>query len=259
MIRGIDHLVVACADPDAAAAEIESELGIACTGGGRHAGRGTWNRIAWLADGSYLELIGVDDPDAALRQPIGAAAMRVLDSSGGGLATYALAADQLEQTVNALRGTGSSIAPVVSGSRLREDGELVEWRVAVPDEPLAADGVPFLIEHVPSGSEWGPAAVRDRRAFRHPIGSPVILTRLDVATADPPSLAARLHEQVGLDLWAVGDLAVCTVGTHVIRLVPSRKMPVRAEVRLGAAAQAGRAADLLGLRFTVERVEMPIP
>jgi hypothetical protein len=27
MIRGIDHLVIACADPDAAAAALESELG----------------------------------------------------------------------------------------------------------------------------------------------------------------------------------------------------------------------------------------
>src|SRR5688500_3141679 len=60
MIRGIDHLVIACAEPDQAAGELESALGLTAAGGGRHAGLGTFNRIAWLADGSYLELIGVD-------------------------------------------------------------------------------------------------------------------------------------------------------------------------------------------------------
>ena len=69
MIRGIDHLVIACADPDAAATELESNLGLTAAGGGRHQGLGTFNRIVWLADGSYLELIGVEDREAASRTP----------------------------------------------------------------------------------------------------------------------------------------------------------------------------------------------
>ena len=78
MIRGIDHLVIACADPDVAAAEFESSLGLVATGGGRHEGLGTFNRIVWLADGSYIELIGIDDADAAREQPVGAATLRAL-------------------------------------------------------------------------------------------------------------------------------------------------------------------------------------
>ncbi len=80
MIRGIDHLVIACPDPDEAAATLESELGIAVTGGGRHPGAGSWNRIAWLADASYLELIGIDDPGLASKSPVSAAALRALES-----------------------------------------------------------------------------------------------------------------------------------------------------------------------------------
>ena len=106
MIRGIDHLVIACADPDAAAADLEANIGLRCEGGGRHARRGTWNRIAWLADGSYLELIGVDDRDAALAQPVGAAAVAVLEASGGGLATYALRDDGLELSSQCAPGGG---------------------------------------------------------------------------------------------------------------------------------------------------------
>ena len=107
MISGIDHLVIACSDPDAAAAELTSSLGIAVTGGGSHAGRGSFNRIAWLADGSYLELIGVTDADLARRSPVGAAAVRVLEEHGGGLATYALREDDIETASAALGAIGA--------------------------------------------------------------------------------------------------------------------------------------------------------
>lgn len=257
MIRGIDHLVIACADPDAAAAELESALGLTSTGGGRHAGRGTWNRIAWLADGSYLELIGVDDREAALLQPVGAAAVRALDEHGGGLATYALSDDELELTVGALpKGT---FEPVVHGGRTRPDGERVEWWTAFPSTPLASDATPFLIQHAYTGAEWSHAALAERAEFRHPLGSPVILARLDLATGDPPSVAATLHEQLRIDFWAVADLAVADVGLHVIRLVPRREMAVPAVITLAAEIESARTVELLGLRFDVERAELPVP
>ena len=257
MIRGIDHLVIACADPDAAAAELEAAVGVACTGGGRHRGRGTWNRIAWLADGSYLELIGVDDREAALQQPVGAAAVAVLDGSGGGLATYALRDDELELTVAALQAAGSSIGPVTYGSRTRDDGEVVEWWTAFPASPLGPDLPPFVIQHAYVGAEWGHEALAARADFRHPIGSPVILSRLDVAAADPPASAATLHAEIGLDVWAVADLAVAPVGAHTLRLVPRREMTVPAVVTLGADLDTPRSVELLGLRFDVEHAITP--
>ncbi|MEJ7801882.1 MAG: VOC family protein [Candidatus Limnocylindria bacterium] len=178
MIRGIDHLVIACADPAAAATELESALGLAVGGGGRHDGLRTFNRIVWLADGSYLELIG--------------------------------------------------------------------------------DAVPFLIQHAYVGAEWGHAALAERATFRHPLGSPVILTRLDLATGDPPSVAATIHERLEIDFWAVADLAVADIGLHVIRLVPRREMAVPAVVTLAAEVDSARTVELLGLRFNIERAELPV-
>jgi catechol 2,3-dioxygenase-like lactoylglutathione lyase family enzyme len=258
MIRGIDHLVIACADPDAAAAELESALGLVSTGGGRHDGRGTFNRIVWLADGSYLELIGVDDPDLARQTPVGAAAARILAEHGGGLATYALRVDDLEATTAVLRAAGSPLGPVVHGSRTRDDGATVEWWTSFPDADLAPDATPFLIQHAYTGAEWGRVAMAERAAFRHPIGSAVILARLDLASAEPPSTAANLHEELGLEFWAVADLAVADIGRHVLRLVPRREMAVPAVVTVGAEIDAARTEDLLGLRFDVERVELPV-
>jgi hypothetical protein len=259
MIRGIDHLVIACADPDAAAAELESALGITCAGGGRHAGRGTWNRIAWLADGSYLELIGVDDAELAARNPVGAAAARWLAEHGDGLATYALRVDDLEATAAGLRAAGSSIGSVTHGSRTRDDGELVEWWAAFPDEPLSPTAPPFLIEHAYAGAEWGQQAVAERAQFAHPIGSPVLLARLDLAASEPASVAADLHQALELDFWAVADLAVADAGPHVLRVVPRREMAVPAVITLGADVDAPRTANLFGIRFDVEHVDLPIP
>jgi hypothetical protein len=259
MIRGIDHLVIACADPDAAAAELTDALGLAVTGGGRHESGGTRNRIAWLGDGNYIELIGVDDRDAALGSPVGAAAVRALDTSGGGLATLALTVDDLNVTALGLRASGSSLSDPLHGSRMREDGELVEWWVSVPAGELGPDSVPFLIQHAMVGTEWGHMALAERAAFVHPIGSPVLLVRVDLATDDPPSLAARYHEELGLDVWAVSDLAVCTIGPHVIRLVPAREMDAPAVVTIGAQVDGPRTVDALGMRFDVERVEVLTP
>ncbi len=258
MIRGIDHLVIACADPDVAAGALESQVGLLAGGGGRHAGRGTWNRIVWLADGSYLELIGVDDADLARQSPVGAAALRTLDQHGGGLATYALRADDLATTVSVLRANGSSIGPSAHGSRTRDDGELVEWWTAFPDADLVPGEVPFLIQHAPVGAEWGPLAMGERAAFRHPIGSPVSLARVDIAAEDPPSAAARLHAELGIDVWAVADLAVTEIGSHVLRLLPRREMATPAVVTLAADVDSPRTVEALNLRFDVERAAVPL-
>jgi hypothetical protein len=251
MLKGIDHLVIACADPDAAAAELESALGIACTAGGRHERFGTHNRIAWLADGSYLELIGVTDADAAVLSPVGAAALRTLEAHGGGLATYAMLVDDLEATA-----TGS-FGPATHGSRTRDDGEVVEWWTAFPPEPLGPT-VPFLIQHAYTGREWGDAAMAERARYVHPIGSPVVLSRLDLAVADPPTLARTLEEGLGVGVRAVADLAVAQVGSHVVRLLPRREMAAPAVIVLGADVETPRVADLLGLRFDVEPVGLPV-
>ena len=259
MIRGIDHLVIAVPDPDAAAAELASTLGLACTAGGRHTGAGTFNRIAWLADGAYLELIGVEDRTLAQRHAIGAAAVRTLDEHGAGLAAYALLVDDLAELVAGLRTNGSAIGEPIAGSRTNDDSELVAWAIAVPATLGAPDGLPFLIQHEPTGPEWDAAGMAARSTQRHPLGSSVRLARLDIATADPVSRAADHAAQLGVEFWAVADLAVVELGPHVVRLVPRREMSHPAVVTLDADVEAAVTADLFGMRFDIARVAQPVP
>lgn len=253
MLRGIDHIAIAVADPDGAAAALEDQLGLAVQGGGRHEGLGTTNRIAWLADSSYLELIGVEDEVQAGGWAMGAAAVTAL-KSGGGFAAYALDDRPLEPDVRALQGYGSQIGDPVRGSRKRSDGEVVEWWTAHPPR-IGPEGLPILIEHVMVGAEWGAEVLDERATYRHPIGSPVRLVGLDLAVEDPASAAAEHSKQLGMAFYASGDLAVCSIGQHVVRLVPRANAAAPAVITLAAEAPTRR-VDLFGVRFEVEQAEV---
>lgn len=197
-ILGIDHLVIAVRDPDAAAAELERDLGLAFTGGGRHDTAGTWNRLAFLGD-AYIELIGVFDRDLVLSNPdfaVGRAALELLDSGREGLATWAVAVDSANVEVARLRSQGSAIGEPVRGSRVRPDGEVIRWVTAFP--AIGPEQPPFLIEHEMEGPEWGPDALAARRKFRHPRLGAVRIGRLVLPVADPEAYARRCEDAVGI-------------------------------------------------------------
>jgi catechol 2,3-dioxygenase-like lactoylglutathione lyase family enzyme len=252
MPSGIDHVVIAVADPDASAAELTEKLGLAFTAGGRHEGLGTFNRIAFLGD-AYLELMGVEDPAAARGWAIGAAAVRAL-AGGGGFATYGLVDEAIRVTVPRLQANGSRIGPVEHGSRERPDGGRVEWLSAAPPE-LGPNRPPFLIKHLDDGAEWGADALAARRAFVHPLGSPAALERLDLAVPDPQALAADCYRDLGLEFWEVASTAVTSLGRHVIRLIAD--LPETTMV-MGAAVVEPRTVRALGARFEVIPATLPL-
>jgi hypothetical protein len=255
MLHGIDHIAIAVPDPDAAAPDLEQHLGLVAQGGGSHEGFGTHNRLVWLADASYLELIGVDDEAQAGNWAMGAAAVTALHR-GGGFAAYALDDRPLEPDVRALQGSGSENGDPVHGSRRRPDGEVVEWWTAVPPR-IGPDGLPILIEHAMVGAEWGAAILDERAAFRHPIGSPVRLVSLELAAADPVAAAAEHAKQLGMTFSAIGKAVVCSIGQHVVRLVRTSEADAPAVITLAADAPP-RSADLFGVRFIVEQAGLPL-
>ena len=81
---------------------------------------------------------------------------------------------------------------------------------------------------------------------------------MDIATPDPQDLAARYARELGLEFWAVVDLAVCTVGRHVIRLIPNREMDTPAAITIGAQVETPRSSQVLNLRIDVELVTAPL-
>ena len=223
MLQGIDHLVIAVRSVEAAAEILERDLGLAVTGGGRHEAMGTHNRLAFLGD-TYVELIGVFDA-ALVRSStsfaVGNAALAHLETRGEGLATYALATDDVARDVGRLRAAGSPINEPVAGSRVRPDGEVVRWVCAFP--ALGPSRPPFLIEHEPAGAEWGEEARAVRAAFRHPGGGRVRLKSLHLPVAD----TGRVVDEYGTVLDVRFDAAWrADIGSQSVVLLSGDGPPI---------------------------------
>lgn len=133
----IDHVLIAVADFDNAAARLWDEHGLAAVEGGRHTGWGTGNWIVPLGDG-YLELVGVLDEAEARESEFGRRVLQAV-ALGGGPFAWCVEPVDFDGIVGRLE---LEIAP---GSRVRPDGTRLAWRTAGRDVGLADPSRPFFI------------------------------------------------------------------------------------------------------------------
>jgi catechol 2,3-dioxygenase-like lactoylglutathione lyase family enzyme len=140
MLIGVDHVLIAVEDLDIAI-ETYERLGFQVLRGGKHPKMGTHNALVPLADGSYLELIGVWDRELAAQ-----AAPYILATlqHENRLARFALESDNLDGDVMAMRARGFDIGDAQAGERERPDGQKVAWRSAFPADAR----LPFVIQDV---------------------------------------------------------------------------------------------------------------
>jgi hypothetical protein len=268
MLTGIDHLVIACADPDAEAAELEARLGLRATGGGRHETMGTFNRLVWLGD-SYLELIGVFDEGLAATSWVGRPTLRALER-GGGLATYALASNDLVGDLTRLRASGALLEGPIPGERMRPDGRVVRWTLATP--PVLGPRDPgFLIEHDATAAEWTPAERAERANEVHPAGGPVRLEALELPVRDTRSATLTQLRTLGLQVrpsLAGGGARDAAVGGQTLRLRRASPVGMTPTIRLrvevpspaaGRRIAANDSLELLGCRWVIRPADVPPP
>lgn len=223
VLTGIDHVILAAADPDAAATDIEARLGLRSAAGGRHEAHGTFNRLIWLGN-SYIELMGVFDGALAARSWWGRHIGKLL--AGGDLAYGGLviASDDVGSDVTRLQAQGSSILAPQGGERLRADGGMVRWTVGRLPEPDPDIGLVFLIEHDPTGAEWRPEERKARTAEKHPVGTAVRLLRVELPVRQTRTATLRLLRE--LDAQFRPSLSGhgardASLGSQTLRLVPS--------------------------------------
>ena len=244
VLTGLDHVIIASADPDADARALEHLLGLRATGGGRHDTQGTFNRLFWLGD-SFVELMGVFDESIAAQSWWGAYLLTRL-AAGGGYMGMALASDGMADDVTRLRALGSPISDGVAGERVRPDGDVVRWvmgRLPTPDPEL---GLMFLIEHDLSAAEWRPADRAARASLEHPLGGPASVVRVELPVADTARATMRLLRDLGLQFRPslVGAGARDTsLGSQTLRLTPVGSAAAGATpsivIRGGSEARAG--------------------
>ena len=133
----IDHVVLAVRDLERSADRLWDEHGLRFTPGGRHPQWGTGNMIAPLGT-SYLELLGVVDPEVGARTMLGRG-LTDLSADRDRWFSVCLADDRIEETAERL---GLTVEP---GSRTRPDGAEVRWRGAGIEERGDDLWLPFFI------------------------------------------------------------------------------------------------------------------
>ncbi len=257
MLIGIDHLVIAVPNLDAAATLLEHAVGIVATGGGRHPALGTENRLVWLGD-TYVELVTIVDETTGGGSWLGGPVTAAL-ANGGGFVTWAVASDDLGADIASLRTLGADYGEPLDGQRIRPDREVVRWRTAIPQR-LGPSDAPFLIEHDPASAEWRPADRALRQAQRHPIGgpdgptAPVHLDVLELPTESIPAAIQRLTRALGLRFrpsLSGGGARDANVGSQTLRLRPSRGEPAVPAIHLASAAATDRSVAALGCRWVL--------
>ena len=186
MLLGIDHIVIAVRDLDAAARDYE-KLGFTVVPGGKHP-VGTHNVLIGFADGAYIELIAFyrDNPDhrwwAALQR-------------GEGFVDFCMQTDDLIGDTVRLRAAGVKIDDPIPWSRARPDGYQLKWLLSLArDEHRGV--APFLIQDETPRDERVPPQTK------HANGAAGIAT-VTVSVDDLPSLRRWYRAVLGPDGRAV--------------------------------------------------------
>jgi hypothetical protein len=143
-IQGFDHFIILVYDL-AATIETYRTLGFEVRAGGEHPTFGSHNALVAFGDGTYLELLAFNDAALATQSfwRDGVKMLALRQGFGG----FVLTSNDLAGDVTQLRAQKLDIANPNAGSRLRPDGQRVEWQTAlIGGTPSGA--LPFLIQDV---------------------------------------------------------------------------------------------------------------
>lgn len=133
----IDHVIVGISDLEAGIRRFADLSGVTAEPGGQHPGRGTQNALLSLGSPTYLEIIApVAGPPPGMEALSG---LQELAPVG-----WAIGTRDLDAAKARLEAAGFKVSPPRPGSRVRPDGQRLEWRTAGVDIP--GELTPFLIE-----------------------------------------------------------------------------------------------------------------
>jgi len=136
----LDHVVVAVRDLPRAVEDWRA-LGLDATDGGSHPKRGTRNALVRFPDGSFLELIAVED--RALVREAAPGLLAMLELHPDGPVSWALRTDDVEGARSDLASKGFRVGPLLLGEGRRDSGKVARWRTFAIEDPAFA----FVLEY----------------------------------------------------------------------------------------------------------------
>lgn len=124
MLTGLDHIILGIDDLDRGVAWMEQRIGVRAAFGGVHPGRGTRNAILALGPDCYLEIIAPDPQQSSptwFRQ--------ILTLPEPRLIAWAVHTSNLAALAQTATSAGIPIDGPHDGSRSRQDGKMLSWRL----------------------------------------------------------------------------------------------------------------------------------
>jgi catechol 2,3-dioxygenase-like lactoylglutathione lyase family enzyme len=201
MLRRIDHPIIAVRDLDLAV-DTYTRLGFGVIRGGRNPGLGTYNALIRFGL-EYLELLSVDDRDAAARvHPRGREIVAYLDAHPGGLLSFVVASDAIDQDVARAEANGFFPGQPVAMQRRRPDGNVLRWRLLIPCDVSFRQPWPLLIQwETPDELRlaWESPGVHANGAFR--------VTGLALAVRSLEDATVLYAAQLGLPVGPIIDIS----------------------------------------------------
>ncbi len=141
-----DHLVHFVHRTPQEAAEQFFQAGFHAVAGGRHASWGTWNSLSYFGL-SYVEFLAVEHQELARQSENPLVRQCIEDEAKGeGFGQIALRTNEMDAWAERLRSQGLQVTGPVAGSRTRDDGTTLRWRMLFLEDADSALLPPFLIE-----------------------------------------------------------------------------------------------------------------
>ena len=184
----IDHVTAAGTDLKAMQAKLAA-IGIRSYFGGPHSNHATQMALTSFPDGSYLELIALQDqPDP---QAVAAHYWSPYMRKNAGPAAWAVRVPDVPAEAARLRGAGVEVTPPSRSGRERPDGVRLDWETANVGPGPNGTFFPFIIR------DFTP---RETRAF--PQGKPTNadfsgITKVVIAVRDLDAAVARFRKAYG--------------------------------------------------------------
>ncbi|HEX9058319.1 MAG TPA: VOC family protein [Ktedonobacterales bacterium] len=204
MVARFDHVVIAVRDLDEGIRR-DQALGFDVRPGGAHPGRGTHNALIRFGL-DYIELMAIrDEAELVASGPAGGVLRDFVREHESGLIGYALATSDIEQDAERFRRAGIPVEGPYAMERVRPDGNLLSWRLLVPESVQWRRPWPFLIQ-------WDTPDAQ-RLAWEQPgrcENTADGVVGLSVAVRDLPRAMSLYRDVLGLELVerdARGDLA----------------------------------------------------
>lgn len=142
-MKGIDHIVYCTNAFEETCQYLEKLMGITIAFGGHHESQGTKNAIFHLGGKCYFEILGIDENNKKISPPrwMGIDYLRAPK-----ITRWAISTESLEKDCETLKSYSAKMGEIKKGQRKMKDGNLLEWRMALPLAEPEVEAMPFIID-----------------------------------------------------------------------------------------------------------------